>query len=279
MNYDEYIFSLTGLPFRTGSVGKSWLCREIKYIKVGDGEKVSVIVGDFAANASEAKNLLLRWVSDAGNAFKRNGDLGDFKMKAFAEKNTVYIIPLPNPDGDELCREGIDETNPFYPRVKRINKNSLNFSEWTANLRGIDLARNFNARWLDGKMLERKRNIFMPSPSGYGGEFPESELETASLCYFIRKTEPSGICVLRSGKKSVEYYPGTASSETAERKARFISKLNEINVGEIPPERASGSLCGWASSELSVPALQLSVENAEKEYEAYRDILTVAAAI
>ena len=279
MNYEEFVFSLSGLPFGTGNVGKSWLCREIKYVKVGFGSKVTVVVGDFAANSSAAGNVLMRWLNDAGKAVKKNGNIGDFRMDAFAEKNTVYVVPLPNPDGDELCRSGIDESNPFCPRVKRINKNSENFSEWSANIRGIDLERNFNARWLDGKMFERKKNIFMPSPSGYGGEFPESELESASLCYFIRKTEPSGICVLRSGKRSAEYFSGTDVSGEAERKARFIAKLSGIPVGEIPPERAAGSICGWAELELSIPAVQILVENAEKDYEIYRDILTVAAAI
>ena len=70
----------------------------------------------------------------------------------------IYFIPMTNPDGVRLAQEGAG-----FIRNKELKKNLLqinggpDFSLWKANINGVDLNTNFDARWGQGK-----RNVFFP---------------------------------------------------------------------------------------------------------------------
>ncbi len=96
----------------------------------------------------------------------------------------IYFLPMTNPDGCTLAQTGADVFPEIQKRLLEINGGE-DFSLWKANLRGVDINCNFNARWGTGK-----GNLNYPSPSSYIGEHAESEAETQALVRFTKRVDP-----------------------------------------------------------------------------------------
>ena len=89
-----------------------------------------------------------------------------------------------NPDGVDLVLNGPPSSEPYRSNVIEWNNNSLDFSGWKANIRGVDLNDQFPAEW----ERERARNPKNPGPRDYGGESPLSEPEAIAMADLTRRS-------------------------------------------------------------------------------------------
>ena len=88
-----------------------------------------------------------------------------------------------NPDGVNLVIDGPPEEMPYHNLVIEINGGSLDFSDWKANIRGVDLNLQFPANW----EYEKARSPEGPAPRDYAGPYPLSEPEAIALAELTRK--------------------------------------------------------------------------------------------
>ena len=72
---------------------------------------------------------------------------------------------------------GPPENETIRNNVIEWNSGSTDFSNWKANINGVDLNDQFPAEW----ELERARNPKTPGPRDYGGERPLSEPESIAM--------------------------------------------------------------------------------------------------
>lgn len=273
---------------RYENIGRSWLFRNIYCLRIGEGARKVLFVGNHHATDYNCGHFLLRWAQEMNKALLQGTQYLNYNMKTLCEKNSIYVIPMPNPDGVDLVLHGITDNNPFKERIKRVDP-EFNFSDWKSNIRAIDLNRNYNAGWIEGKMQERKRKLFAPSKSGYGGEYPESELETASVSYFIRKLCPDIVYSVGMGNRRISYGFNGKHNDAAYKTALVIAKYSGFNAhtSKQGDEDASfGSLKDWVSDAFSVPSFELFLAaqskiptEMEKEYIEARDIFTVACVL
>lgn len=288
MNYEKYKSIIQDLSFPIENIGRTWLCRDIYSIKIGTGPRKILYVGPHKANEWMLSQILINWIFDLEYAYLNKEPFLIYNIRTLCEKNTIYVIPMINADGVDLFLNGLEKSSPFYERVKKINKTE-NFLNWQANIRGVDLDLNYNAAWVDGKMNERERKIFGPSPIGYGGEYPESELETASLCYFTRKIKPDIIYSFHNGNKEI-YCDFKGDAPVAGLKtAHILSKYSGYNLkGKNENVATGGGYKNWVIDELSIPAIDIYIKTAEKQtveetikqgYKEVKDLLTVISIV
>lgn len=264
MNYNE-----------NGAFGRSWLGNEITYSKIGNGIKKILFIGGFSATDNVSSKALREWATEAAECYKACSNFGDFRAAALFAKVTVYVIPNINPDS--IFFQGKpDRFNPFYERAESIKRNHPN-KEWTANARGTDLSKNFNGNWMKAKMLERENGIFTPAPSGYGGEYPESELETSSLCGFIRKTAPDFICIFSNEECGIYLDKCINNKDSVHQKAILISKLENLPLIEREINDSAATLPVWAKKELEAASFSVGINR--KSSTEIRDIITLCAAL
>lgn len=115
------------------------------------------------------------------------------EYKKIFEKVAFHIIPLVNPDGVAISQYGLlkIKSKRYEKLIKEIYINdktnrftNLDFNKyltkWKANIRGVDLNRNFNA---DFKNINGR---IKPSSENYKGKTFESEPETKAL---VKATE------------------------------------------------------------------------------------------
>lgn len=232
-------------------IGKTWLSRDIPCVIFGEGKRKTVVAGGFDGDSAGVSEFLSDFMHSVDGAYTGSGKLADFNIKELYLRNTVYIIPVANPDGICMNISGIKNDNPFYDRILKMTEGKTEYPDWKANIRGVTLTKNFNYKWLNWKIEERNLKIFGCAPEMYGGEYPESELESSSLCAFCRVTKPDTVIEIRPSEENMIIFDtGELKENTkqAEDKAKIISKYTGIKIVN-KSEALWGAFALWAADE------------------------------
>lgn len=179
-------------------VARSILGRPVELITIGEGKRRALFVGAHHASEWLTAEALLRFAGRLCAAAQDRLAIAGADAAALLRQTTLHILPMLNPDGVAVQQGGASAGALFAERLLRQNEGSEDFRHWQANVRGVDLNHNYDAGWYEGKMLEREAGIFGGCASRYGGEFPESEPETAGLCAYVRAAPPDLVLALHS---------------------------------------------------------------------------------
>ena len=180
-----------------GYIGTSILGRGLLYLRLGHGKSASLFVGAHHGMEHITSNLLIKFIEDA-LACERSGAriAGGFDVRYILAHRSVYVIPMLNPDGVEIETGGAETAGLLRERLLAMNGGNHNFVSWQANARGVDLNHNYDAGFAECRKLEHEHGIYSGGPTRYGGEYPESEPETAALCRLTRFLTPNLRCAV-----------------------------------------------------------------------------------
>jgi g-D-glutamyl-meso-diaminopimelate peptidase len=84
-----------------------------------------------------------------------------------------------------LVIRGLPAEEPYRSSVLSINRGSMDFSGWKANIRGVDLNNQYPARW----ELEAARGEKQPAPRDYSGRAPLTEPEAIAMADLTRQSD------------------------------------------------------------------------------------------
>lgn len=234
------------------SVGKSWLMRDIYALFLGIGKKKVFVSGDFSAGSPYISEILTDIWIKAGRAFSENMSFYSFKIPFLLNKVKICILPMPNPDGCELYLHGLSDFNPFYSRILRFAPDK-NFECLRANARGAEPELNFSERWTFAKEEERQNRILGPSLFGYGGEYPESEKESAAVSLFLRRFMPDIAVVFRRGEKHL-----FCRNDSSRCIGNLISSYGRIPYMETKEQNGGFSL--WLREFFKIPVIDIYLQ-------------------
>jgi len=229
---------------KVSKIGKSELGLDIPYIHIGDyfGKQI-IVMGAIHARENITALLIMRQAYEL--AFEANNFDGG-----------VYFIPMLNPDGAILLdgAKGFEEHEKVKSAIK-INGGSKDFSLWKANINGVDLNNNFDARFGMGK-----GQVNYPASQGYMGEFAFCEKETESLMRFTLMVQPS-LTISYHAKGQEIYWEFFQNEEDRKRDlklARDIAKyLGYLRVdGDLG---SSGGYKDWCIDRLKISALTIEI--------------------
>ncbi len=209
-------------PLVKGEIGKSYEGRKIYYFKVAKTER-PLFIFQYSIHAREyiTTYLAIEQIKD----FIVRGRVG-----------TVYFIPALNPDGINIA----EKINPLYK----------------ANVRGVDLNVNFDARWGTGS-----QNVRVKASANYIGEHPFSEKESLALRDFTLKVKPD-MTVSYHAKGEEIYYDFYQEGDRRKRDleiAKSVSEVTGYNIVENLP--SAGGYKDWCIEKLNIPSLTIEVGN------------------
>ncbi len=167
---------------------------------------------------------------------------------------TVYFVPVVNIDGVRLVLDGLQAISPeFHPLLNSLCQDG-DFSQFKANIRGVDLNVNFDAKWGTGLL-----NEFEPRQANFVGEFPHSEPEVLALVNFTTKIQPD-LTISYHSKGEVIYY-GFFEPLRARRTHRKFAKIVQKTTGYriIRTKNSAGGYKDWCINKLKIPALTIEV--------------------
>lgn len=170
--------------WNVSTIGKSVLGKELYAVRIGTGPRRVHYNGSFHANEWITTILLMQFVEDMLEAYCNNRKVHGTDVKQLFKEVTLDIVPMVNPDGVELVQEKLTPSHPHYKTLLILNDGSTDFSDWKANVRGVDLNDQFPAHWY---MEKERRSTVRPGPRDYSGPYPMSEPEAIAMAEHTRK--------------------------------------------------------------------------------------------
>lgn len=191
--YDIMERDIQGLKARypfleTGTIGSSVLGKKLYYLRLGHGPVEVSYNGAHHSLEWITTPMLMKFIENFSKAYSEDANIRGYNIRSLWSSSSIYIIPMVNPDGVNLVLEGLSPLNPFYQNLLTWNRTGQPFSQvWNANIRGVDLNRNYPAGWEEAKAQEASLGINGPGPTRYGGPSPLSEPETQAMVNFTRQ--------------------------------------------------------------------------------------------
>ena len=171
--------------FKINNIGNSTLGEKIIYIKLGEGNKKLFINASHHANEWMTSLIIMIFIEKYLKLYKNRELYKGFDIKELWDNVSLYIVPMVNPDGVNLCLKNkkIIYNKLFY----EIWRNYINeLDNWKSNIRGVDLNLNYPAGWNQALKNKLKKGINKPGPRDYVGPNPVSEVETKNIINFTK---------------------------------------------------------------------------------------------
>lgn len=219
-------------------IGRSVDGRRIYAFKLGTGKEEVFLNGSHHAREHMTTNVLMEMIDQYAYAYQQNSTIDGYNVRQILDKTSIWFVPMVNPDGVTLVQKGHKSAkNPSY--VLKLNKNNTNFSAWKANIRGVDLNRQYPADW---------KNICCdpgrPGPQNYKGSKPLSEPEAQALYNFtLDHTFKSAAAYHSSGQ--IIYWHFHQSYSNMLRDKALAAKISKVTGYSLVPAQRNPSGGGY----------------------------------
>ena len=199
-------------------IGNSHDDRMIPMLEIGTGAQLIFCVAGINGTQALLPGLLLKMAGEYCRAYECRWQLEEFyEVRKLLDKIRVCMIPLLNPDGYEICRNGFGTIrNPIYRQMLRMQ--SIPDKDFGYNARGMDLAHNFpTIHYIRSRM----------------GEEPASENETKALIRIIQEYGGRGFLSFGQSGREIIYYhsqQGIGCLPKSYRLARHMQKSSSYHL-------------------------------------------------
>ncbi|MBR1779157.1 MAG: M14 family metallocarboxypeptidase [Clostridia bacterium] len=238
-------------------LGKSYCERDIHCIKIGNPQNACLLVGGFHGMEWLTSLLLLRFVERLADSIKYNYPLYGINLQKLLAKKGAQIVPCINPDGTEISIRGAKSANKYRDLVEKISRG--NTSNWQANARGVDINHNFDAKWEELHSLEQKNGITGPAPTRFGGNNPESELETQILTDLCRKGAYRHAIAFHSQGEEIYWDFDNRQPENSHLMAHILSQTSGYALSEPEGLAVGGGFKDWFIEKFNRPAFTIEI--------------------
>ncbi|MBM7649332.1 g-D-glutamyl-meso-diaminopimelate peptidase [Bacillus ectoiniformans] len=231
------------------TIGRSVDGRDIYAVKIGKGKVEMTGNGSHHAREHITTNLVMEMLDQYALAYHNNTNISSYSVRKQLNAVTMWFVPMVNPDGVTLVQKGHRSAkNPSY--VVKLNNGSTNFNAWKANIRGVDLNRQYPANWA---------NIVgdpgRPGPRNYKGPSAFSEPETQAMRDFTRSHRfESEFAFHSSGQILYWHYKQTGAllSESI-MLAKKISRMTGYQMVPAKSNPSGGGYTDWFIEEFKRP--------------------------
>ncbi|MFZ7133624.1 MAG: M14 family zinc carboxypeptidase [Eubacteriales bacterium] len=234
-------------PFlEVGLIGRSVLGKNLYYIRLGRGPEEVFYNGAHHSLEWITSVLLMEFIENFSRAYSEGSSIRGYNVNDIWNESSIYIVPMVNPDGVDLVLEGLNENNPYYNQLIQWNDTGLPFSQvWQANIRGVDLNRNYPASWEEGKAQEASFGVDGPAPTRYGGSYPLSEPESQAVAEFTRGHDFKLVIAFHTQGRVIFWrYLDMNPPRALEIGERF-AEVTGYQLEEVYPEAAFAGYKDW----------------------------------
>lgn len=237
------------------TIGNSVEGVPIHMIRLGRGDRNILVVGSLHAREWINTPVLMESVRTYARDYYSFCAIQGEPIRYILDRYSLYIVPLANPDGMKLQQFGADAFPARRNNLIRINRNRTDFTRWKANIRGVDLNRNWNVQW---NVPKRGDWPNLPSPENHKGPFPESEPEVRAIADWVRANNPELILDYHSsGEIFFWYYYQTGNTLAEHRKiVDAMVSYSGYRAEEVDTNKPAGThLARWGVMVRNIPAV------------------------
>lgn len=254
MVYHLHVFSMLYPEFtELEAFGQSVEKRKLYALRVGNGKKEILMDASIHAREHMTTNVLLEMIDQYTVHYMRGLKFQGYNVKSLLNSTSIWFVPMMNPDGVTLVQSGINAVN-NSALVKKINQ-STNYSRWKANIRGVDLNRNFEGGWA------AKKTAKAPSYKNYKGPKVFSEPESQSLRDFVAKHKFKSYISYHSSGQVLYWFhfQGKQALQRDKALAQQISKITGYKLMAPLNEKGSGASADWFIQNYKMPGITVEI--------------------
>jgi g-D-glutamyl-meso-diaminopimelate peptidase len=284
--YDKYIRAAKCLAKQYDSIlkyvtiGETHDNRDIILLKLGLGQKYIICCGGVHGRETVNPIVLLKIIEYYADLYM-NFRQQKLALKKKLEKPNVHIkeeyehmlygaciyellqtytilfVPMLNPDGYMIAQKGFGILRDIHLR-EACEKSNIDYREWKANGRGIDINRNFPSQFWKQK---------------FGGDFPASEEETKALIRLFHEYQSIGFLDFHSRGREIYYYRNKMPESYNKKQLDIAIRLCAITEYTlVPPEEeidvgdSGGNTVHYYSEYFHKPAITIETVEDEAEF-------------
>lgn len=212
------------------SIGKSVLEKPLFALRIGSGPVSMHANAAIHANEWITTPVLLKFVEEYSEALSTGGKLRGHSAEILAQRTSLWIVPMVNPDGVELVLESVTPQHPFFEKLLTWNAGSFEFRRWKANANGVDLNDQFPAHWDDER---KRRQVNEPGPRDYSGERALSEPEALALATFTSDNDFRLVVSLHTQGQELYWNYRDLEPEESELLATRLARASGVNAVKL----------------------------------------------
>ncbi|MBO5930517.1 MAG: M14 family metallocarboxypeptidase [Clostridia bacterium] len=250
----------------SGTAGYSVLGKSIPFLRFGKGRHKVLITGAHHGKEWITAMLNMAIAEVLCQLYTERKRIGETDLAVFFDTHTIYMLPMVNPDGVNLCIRGLSEDIPPFIRSRLIGMNagSQDFvGKWQANIRGVDLNHNYDALFEKGRTMAFAKGIYGPCSSQYSGEYPESEPETQAVTAFTKAIKPDVVIAYHSQGEEIFYSFNGTCAKGAKALAQTLAQATGYNLSEAQGITDCSGYKDWVIDKFSIPAYTIEVGKGE----------------
>lgn len=212
---------------RSEELTRTAYLRPVRTLVLGNGPRKLLFTAAHHANEWITASVLLRFAAEFARAIEENAPFFGENARILAEKATIYMVPMVNPDGVDLVTGTIQPGTLQYEQAHLLADRypGIPFPDgWKANLLGVDLNLNYPAGWLRAREIKFSQGCTRPGPRDYVGRSPLNQRETIALAGYTEFLDPALVIALHSQGKVIYWQfdgiPVPGAKELGEKLAR-----------------------------------------------------------
>lgn len=245
---------------RSEQAGFSVEGRELPLVQVGTGKRKVFFSAAHHARDYITSAYLMYMVNVYAKAASEDHKMGRYDMRKLLSACTMFVMPMINPDGVTLVQGGLKAVqNP--KRVADMVRVRPSYSQWMANINGVDLGRQYPALW------EKKYTVMtQPASELYNGEVPASEPEVLSVMRVCKNNVFLSAFAFYAKGETIEYADDHTNEKIPEAfaLAKRLSAVSGYAINTVcdnPGVYAAG-FENWFRQEFLRPALHINLSPA-----------------
>ena len=265
--YDELVSYLQSLSqkynfFKLTQEGVTAVGRPIYSVRIGVDTNNVFYAGGFHGSERLTTLVLVMFLEQLCDALVNNLNFSLTNARTALYGKSILCVPCVNPDGYEISRGGVETAGVYADSVRTIlGNNESKF--WNANAKGIDINHNFNAGFDLLKELEIAQGITGPSPRRYGGQTPESEIETQVVTRLCRNNFCNKVLALHSQGEEIYWQFGENTPQDSFRLAQLFSTASGYKIASPSGTASYGGFKDWFIQDFGRPGFTLEIGKGE----------------
>ncbi len=236
-------------PFvRTELLGRTAFGRPLRTLVIGTGPRKVLYTAAHHANEWITALVLLKFAEDLALAIQADAQLGGFPARELAEKATIYMVPLVDPDGVDLVTGAIQPGSFQYEVARGLADNypQIPFPDgWKANLLGVDLNLQYPAGWLQAREIKFSQGYTRPGPRDFVGRAPLSQLESRALAGYTEAIDPALVLAYHTQGKEIYWQFGDYQVPGAEELGQEFARVSGYTLADVPYNSSFAGYKDW----------------------------------
>jgi g-D-glutamyl-meso-diaminopimelate peptidase len=224
------------------SLGKTPYGRDIWAVKLGRGDATVLYNASHHAREWITTNVVMEMIDQYSEKYVLNGMMDGYNVAHVLNNTSIWFVPMTNPDGVTLQQKGLSAfPSSAHANLVKMNGGSKDFKRWKSNAQGIDLSRQYPARW-----EEINNNAKAPSYKDYKGKAPLETTETKVVSALTYLVDPEITNSYHTAGRVLYYHFNYGGSGTYEGDKTLGSTLaNMTGYRLIPPDTNLSSGGGY----------------------------------